>query len=139
MVGVLMDFLLRRLRAEADNGGLLPNEMKTRHAITLTLLRDLGEQAQSELPQALGLDATGVVALLNGLEAEGLVERRRSPEDRRKHYVFITKAGRRRLAEIEEVAADIEQRILGLKPRELATLHTLLTKATTNAATKPVG
>ncbi|MGV9803697.1 MarR family winged helix-turn-helix transcriptional regulator [Mycobacterium sp. NPDC003449] len=133
MVGVMMDYLLRRMRAEAD-GDLLPHGMKTRHAIALTLLRDSGEQAQSELPQALGVDATGVVALLNGLEDEGLVERRRSPEDRRKHNVFITKAGRRRLAEIERVAAVLEQRMLGLKPRELATLHSLLSKAVANVA-----
>lgn len=138
LVGVLMDYLLRRLRAEAD-GGLLPRGMKSRDAIMLTLLRDFGEQAQAELPQALGIDATGVVALLNGLEAEGLIERRRSAEDRRKHNVVITTAGRRRLDEIEAVAAGLERRILGLKTKELATLHTLLAKAVANVAGRPGG
>lgn len=133
LVGVMMDYLLRRMRAEADRD-LLPHGMKSRHALLLTLLRDFGEQAQSDLPVALGIDATGVVALLNGLEDEGLIERRRSPVDRRKHDVFLTKAGRRRLAEIEDVAADLEQRFLGLKPNELATLHRLLAKATANVA-----
>ncbi|WP_253866969.1 MarR family winged helix-turn-helix transcriptional regulator [Mycobacterium asiaticum] len=133
LVGVIMDYLLRRLRAEADRG-LLPHGMKSRHAIALTLLRDFGEQAQSDLPQALGIDSTGVVALLNSLEDEGLIERRRSAEDRRKHNVSITKAGRRRLAEIERVASVIEERVLGLKPKEIANLHTLLSKAMANAA-----
>lgn len=136
LVGVMMDYLLRRMRAEADRDRL-PHGMKSRHALLLTLLRDFGEQPQSELPVALGIDATGVVALLNGLEDEGLIERRRSPVDRRKHDVFLTKAGRRRLAEIEEVAAGIEQRFLGLKPDELATLHRLLAKATANVAGAP--
>lgn len=77
LVGVMMDYPIRRMRAEADGSDRLPHGMKTRDAITLTLLRDLGERAQSELPRALGLDAAGVVALLNGLEAQGLVERRR--------------------------------------------------------------
>lgn len=136
MVGVMMNYILRRMQAEAD-GDLLPHGMKTRHAVVLTLLRDLGEQPQSELPQALGIDATGVVALLNGLEEEGLIERRRSPEDRRKHNVLITRAGLRRLADIEKVAAELEVRLLGLEPSELATLHTLLAKATANLADGP--
>lgn len=136
LVGVMMDYVIRRMRAEADRD-LLPHGMKTRHAIALTLLRDFGEQPQSDLPQALGVDATGVVALLNDLENEGLIERRRSPEDRRRHNVFITKAGLRRLAEIEQVAAELEQRFLGLKPRELAALHTLLSKATAHLAARP--
>jgi DNA-binding MarR family transcriptional regulator len=131
LVGVLMDYLLRRLRSEADQG-VLPHGMKSRHAIALTLLRDFGEQAQSELPQAFGIDATGVVALLNTLEGEGLIERRRSPDDRRRHNVSITEAGRRRLVEIEQVAAELEPRLLGLKPKELATLHALLAKAAAN-------
>ncbi|WP_445168854.1 MarR family winged helix-turn-helix transcriptional regulator [Mycolicibacterium sp. Dal123E01] len=133
LVGVLMDYLIRRLRAEADRG-LLPHGMKSRHAIALTLLRDFGEQAQSELPQAFGIDATGVVALLNTLEDEGLIERRRSPDDRRKHNVSITEAGRRRLVQIEQVAAELEPRLLGLRPRELATLHALLAKAAANVS-----
>ncbi|MEW5813639.1 MAG: MarR family transcriptional regulator [Actinomycetota bacterium] len=132
IVGVMMDYILRRMQAEAD--GDLPHGMKVRHAVVLTLLRDLGEQPQAELPKALGIDATGVVALLNGLEDEGLIERRRSPEDRRKHNVVITKAGRRRLGEIEKAAVDIEQRMLGLTPKELASLHRLLAKAMTNIA-----
>jgi len=129
----MMNYILRRMQAEAD-GDLLPHGMKTRDAITLTLLRDLGEQPQAELPHALGIDATGVVAHLNGLEADGLVERRRSPEDRRKHTVFITKAGLRRLAEIERAAAQLEERLLGLEPDELSALRTLLAKAMANMA-----
>ncbi|TRW82173.1 MarR family transcriptional regulator [Mycolicibacterium sp. 018/SC-01/001] len=133
MVGAMMDYLVRRLKAEAD-GDLRTYGMKTRHAIALTLLRDFGERAQSELPSALGIDATGVVALLNDLESEGLVERRRSVEDRRKHNVLITGAGRRRLAEIEQVTSRLERRILGLSDKELAALHKLLNKAMANAA-----
>ncbi|CAM3188858.1 hypothetical protein [Mycobacterium simiae] len=63
--------------------------------MVLTLLRDLGEQPHSERRQALCIDGA-VVALLNGLEDEGLIECRRCFEDRRKHIVLITKAGRRR-------------------------------------------
>lgn len=131
MVGAKMDYLIRRLRANADSD-LHAHGIKMRHVITLTLLRDFGGLAQSELPQALGIDATGVVALLNDLESEGLVERRRSPEDRRRHMVLITKTGRRRLAEIEKVAVRLEHQLLGLNAEDLAALNSLLTKAVSN-------
>jgi DNA-binding MarR family transcriptional regulator len=135
-VGAMMDFLVRRMRAEADDD-LRAYGLKTRHAIALTLLRDFGERAQAELPSALGIDATGVVALLNDLEAEDLVERRRSPKDRRRHNVVITAAGRRRLNEIEQVTSRLEKRILGLSAEDLAALHALLSKATAHAAGSP--
>jgi hypothetical protein len=48
--------------------------------------------------------------------------------------VLITAAGRRRLAEIEQVTSRLEQRILGLSAKELATLHKLLNKAMANAS-----
>lgn len=133
MVGAMMDYLVRRMRVEADED-LRNYGLKTRHAIALTLLRDFGERAQSELPSALGIDATGVVALLNDLESEGFIERRRSPQDRRRHNVVITAAGRRRLAEIEQVTSRLEKRILGLNTKDRAALHKLLSKAMAHAA-----
>ena len=41
------------------------------------------------------LDANNCVILLNGLEEEGLIERTRDPEDRRRHIVAITPKGYR--------------------------------------------
>ena len=86
--------------------------LRARHVIALTLLRDLGEQNQSDLPATLGMDATNVVALLNELEADDLVQRRRSPQDRRRHTVSLTAAGRARLKEIEDLLTGVEQRVL---------------------------
>ena len=105
-----------------------------RHVIALTLLRDLGEQNQSDLPATLGMDPTNVVALLNELEADDLVQRRRSPQDRRRHTVSLTAAGRARLSEIEDRLTGVEQRVLDpLTPAEQQTLYALLSRATSSA------
>jgi DNA-binding MarR family transcriptional regulator len=122
--------LARRMQHEADTE-LARFGLRARHVIALTLLRDLGEQNQSDLSGTLGVDATNVVALLNELEAEGLIERRRSVTDRRRHTVSLTKAGMRRLAEIEGLLSGVEQRVLSsLSARDQAQLYRLLSHAT---------
>jgi DNA-binding MarR family transcriptional regulator len=125
----LIEYLARRLRSEME----LEVEtfgLRTRHMIALTLLREFGERGQSELAEALWVDPTNLVGLLNELEAADLIERRRSPQDRRRHTVALTPAGSRRLAEIEVVLARVEHRVLAaLDSGEQATLYTLLHRA----------
>lgn len=48
---------------------------------------------QTRLAQAIGLDRSTLVGVLDGLEARGLVERRRG-EDRRTNGLLLTRAGR---------------------------------------------
>ncbi len=134
LVGPLLEYLVRRLRvaseSEIDRVGLRP-----RHVLTLTLLRDFGERPQSELATLLRIDPTNLVGLLNELEGNGLIERRRSTQDRRKHTVVLTAAGRERLAEIEAVLRDVERDILGaLSDDEHTTLYTLLLRAAGDGA-----
>ena len=132
----LLVHLARRMQTEAE-AELTAFGLRARHVIALTLLRDLGEQNQSGLPAMLGIDATNVVALLNDLEADGLVERRRSTEDRRRHTVTLTGAGRRKLTEIEEVLSVVERRVLGaLSDAEQHDLYSLLARATASACTE---
>ena len=126
----LLVHLARRMQTEAE-AELAVFGLRARHVIALTLLRDLGEQNQSDLSATLGMDATNVVALLNELEADDLVQRRRSPQDRRRHTVSLTAAGRARLKEIEHLLTGVEQRVLDpLTPEEQRTLYALLSRAT---------
>lgn len=129
LLGPLLDLLLRRLRSAAEHE-LAAFGLRTRHVIGLTLLRDLGESSQASLAVSLGIDPTNVVALLNELETEGLVERRRSPQDRRRHTVVLTPAGQRRLEEAEVALAALESRMFAeLTPDEHTALHGLLQRA----------
>ena len=128
--GPLMEHLARRLRAESESE-IERFDLRARHVIALTLLRDSGERPQADLAHLLRIDPTNVVGLLNELETAGLVERRRSPLDRRRHTVALTAAGHDRLAAIEDVLATVEKRVLSaLDDDPRATLHTLLRTAT---------
>ncbi|SEH52588.1 DNA-binding transcriptional regulator, MarR family [Mycolicibacterium rutilum] len=128
----LLVHLARRVQNEAD-AALGRSGLRARHVIAMTLLRDLGEQNQSDMSATLGVDATNVVVLLNELEADGLVERRRSAQDRRRHTVSLTDAGARQLAEIETMLSGVERRVLGgLSADEQAQLYALLARATSN-------
>jgi DNA-binding MarR family transcriptional regulator len=126
----LLVHLARRMQTEAELE-LEAFGLRARHIIALTVLRDHGEQNQSDLPATLGMDPTNVVALLNELEADDLVERRRSPQDRRRHTVSLTAAGAARLKEVEDLLTAVEQRVLDpLTPEEQRTFYTLLSRAT---------
>jgi DNA-binding MarR family transcriptional regulator len=69
-------------------------------------LADGGEQSSGQLAAAAGLTPAATTQMIDYLEREGVVERRRSGEDRRVVVLRLTDEGRRRLevkhGEIEE-------------------------------------
>ena len=93
--GILLALLgqdaMRRLRDALD-----AHDLKPRQHYLLGLLHDYGATGQRELGEAMGVDPSVLVNLLNPLEAGGLVSRERDPADRRRHVVTLTAAGRRR-------------------------------------------
>jgi MarR family transcriptional regulator, lower aerobic nicotinate degradation pathway regulator len=104
--------------------------LRPRHHIAMTILRDLGETGQADLAATLQIDRTNLVGLLNDLEERGLIERRRSTEDRRRHTVALTAEGRRQLAKVEFALLAIESHVLaGLDEGERRQLHDLLQRA----------
>ena len=104
--------------------------MHLRHLMTLSYLRDHDHSPQQELAEALCMDANNVVLLLNELEDRGHVARRRNPDDRRRHHVELTAAGRRALKSAERAQESIEDEVLhALDPQERAILWQLLTRA----------
>ena len=95
------------------------------------LHRDLGGCTQQALAAQLSIDRTNLVGLLNELESEGLIERRRSPEDRRRHIVEVTPAGRETLAKAEFALAAVEDQVLAaLDATQREALYQLLAQAT---------
>ncbi|WP_193045431.1 MarR family winged helix-turn-helix transcriptional regulator [Mycolicibacterium baixiangningiae] len=129
LVGPLLEHLARRLRA-ASESEIEQFGLRARHVVALTLLRDFGERPQSDLAGMLRIDPTNVVGLLNELEAAELIERRRSPQDRRRHTVALTATGAARLGEVEGVLLDVERQMLStLDDDEHAVLYRLLIRA----------
>lgn len=126
----LLDHLARLTRARSESA-LTPLGLRPRHLVTLTVLRDHGAGTQQALASSLQIDRTNLVGLLNELETAGLVARRRSAEDRRRHIVELTDAGAERLAEAECALAAAEDEVLGaLDAKERETLYRLLQQAT---------
>jgi DNA-binding MarR family transcriptional regulator len=126
----LLDHLARRVRLRAESA-IAPLGLRPRHLVALTVLRHGGGSTQQALSTTLQIDSTNLVGLLNELEAEKLIERRRSSEDRRRHIVELTTAGAKRLAEAEFALATVEDEVLGrLDDEQRETLYRLLQQAT---------
>ena len=116
-----------RLRTEAV---LAPMGLRPRHLVALTVLRDRGGSTQQALAATLEMDGTNIVGLLNELEARQLIERRRSPEDRRRHLVEVTDAGAEQLAKAEFALSAVEDEVLSaLDENQRETLYSLLQQA----------
>jgi DNA-binding MarR family transcriptional regulator len=104
--------------------------MRLKQLMALQHLRDSEACLQQGLAEMLMLDANNCVLLLNELDEAGYVERRRDPEDRRRHIVEITPQGLEALAESERRLDDLEDEVLGsLSGAEQRQLHDLLAKA----------
>jgi DNA-binding MarR family transcriptional regulator len=126
----LLDHLARRMRLRAESA-LAPFGLRPRHLVALTVLRDGGGSTQQALSTTLQIDRTNLVGLLNELEADKLIERRRSSEDRRRHIVELTTAGADRLRQAECALAAVEEDVLGrLDAEQRETLYRLLQHAT---------
>lgn len=65
----------------------------------LATLCDIGPMSQKELSEIVHVGASTVTGVIDRLEANDLVERRRDPKDRRKAIVAPKEAGRRMRAE----------------------------------------
>jgi DNA-binding MarR family transcriptional regulator len=104
--------------------------VRLKQFIALDYLREQGCTGQQVFGQALMLDPNNCVILLNDLEEDGYIERRRDPTDRRRHMVEMTPAGARALKRAEVNLETIENDVIGnLDASERATLRDLLHKA----------
>lgn len=104
--------------------------MDLRLLMALSYLGDHDETPQQELVDALCMDAKNVVLLLNELEDRGHLVRRRDSEDRRRHHVYITPAGRDALKRAGQAMHEVENQVLqALDADERATLWGLLARA----------
>src|ERR671925_2300166 len=123
-------FLLKRLGFAAKDKAMEAYErsgLHPYHHAVLAVLDEGSRETQGAIADALGYDRGQLVGLLDELEEKGLVERRRDPDDRRRHIVRLTPDGKRTLGRLRALARQIEDEFLApLSDAECATLHALL-------------
>jgi DNA-binding MarR family transcriptional regulator len=122
LLALLGQEAMRRLRAAHTAHNLKPRQFQI-----LGLLHDHGGLAQRDLMQEMGVDPSILVTLLNPLEADGLVARRRDASDRRRHLVTLTPAGERHLASASRAQQETEDALFAsLNDDQREQLQTLL-------------
>jgi len=96
----------------------------------MAVVAKAGPVSQRAISDHLGLDASDVVGVLDILERAGMVERRRDPDDRRRHAVVLTEAGEQASRRLTVLRAQVESRVLAaLDPDERRHLAELLDRA----------
>jgi MarR family transcriptional regulator, transcriptional regulator for hemolysin len=79
-----------------------------------------GRLSQQELADILETDKVAMVGILDMLAKAGLVTRKPSTDDRRKHHIVLTPKAERALPEIKKTIADLNRRALAELPKTLA-------------------
>lgn len=125
-------FLLRKVSTASFNAF---SEIAAEHGLhpmhfgMLMILEAEEPVSQHELGDRAGVDPSTMVARMDALEEQGLVERVRSSEDRRSYAIRLSPEGRRVLKALRRKAKAHGDRFFApLTERERAELHRLLTK-----------
>ena len=123
-------FLLKRLGFTAKQRSVDEYEQigvsPYQYAI-LALLDEGPPETQAAIADALGYDRGTLVGLLDELEEQGFVERKRDPDDRRRQLVRQTAEGGRMLEKLRALSKRLEDEFLApLDAEQREQLHALL-------------
>ncbi|WP_164937669.1 MarR family winged helix-turn-helix transcriptional regulator [Bradyrhizobium guangxiense] len=126
-LGRLVARLGRVWRRESDQA-LSDHGLSYATAIPLLVLSRQGENVrQGVLADELGIEGPSLVRLIDLLQAEGLVERREDPTDRRAKTLHLTRAGEAKVEQTNRILRRVRANLLkDIGPEELAvTFETL--------------
>jgi MarR family transcriptional regulator, lower aerobic nicotinate degradation pathway regulator len=99
------------------------------HYRLLATLAEVGPASQADLGRRSGIHLSDMVAAINELADQQLVERAPDPDDRRRNVISLTAAGKRQLRRLEKRLAQTQDELLApLSPEERRQLTELLSK-----------
>jgi MarR family transcriptional regulator, lower aerobic nicotinate degradation pathway regulator len=109
--------------------GLASADMRRHHYSLLATLDQFGPASQADLSRRTTIDRSDMVATVNELAEQGLVERAPDPTDRRRNVVTITARGRRQLRKLDRLLAEVQDELLApLSAEERTQLVGMLTR-----------
>ncbi|MFI6578971.1 MarR family winged helix-turn-helix transcriptional regulator [Nocardiopsis sp. NPDC050513] len=108
------------------------------HFVVLAALAEFGPASQATLSGRTRIYKSDLVAVLNDLAHGGWVRRAPDPDDRRRNVITITGDGERRLAELDRILDEVNERIMApLSRDERAQLFALLGRINAHLADAP--
>src|SRR3954454_1096365 len=129
-------FLMRKVAMASFEGFAAATAEYGLHPMHFGMLQILEAEepiSQQELGKRAGVDPSTMVARMDVLDENGLVERTRSPDDRRTYEIRLSETGREAPENLRGVAKEHTTRIYGvLTEEERATLQELLLKLSAN-------
>ena len=120
-IGYLISRLARLWRREVDQA-LADHGLSQATALPLMVLSRRGKSVrQGVLAEEVGIEGPSLVRLIDLLQAEGLVERREDPTDRRAKTLHLTPTGEAKAEEINRVLRRVRADLLkDIDPDDLA-------------------
>lgn len=95
-------------------------------------------RSQRELADSLGMPPSRFVPFADTLEQRGLIERRRNPEDRRVHALYLTEQGMQLLGRLRKAGMAHDQRLCAaLSEDERHQLISMLNRIAVEQGLKP--
>lgn len=117
--------------ALSEAGGSLPLWL------VLLNLKANPQANQREIAEAIGVSEATLTHHLNGMDAEGLITRRRLPSNRRVHLVELTDAGEATFNRLRAAAVAFDRRLRrGVTDEETQQLRDLVDRLAANVATE---
>jgi DNA-binding MarR family transcriptional regulator len=123
-----------RLMSELHVEALAPFDIDARDLGVLLAIDSIEPASQQQIAQRLGVDRTTMVAMIDALEAKGIIARRPDTEDRRRNVVELTPTGQDILHQAIAASDAAEAELLApLGPEESEQLRDLLARVLARA------
>lgn len=110
-IGFLLSKAAQKIKSNADEE-LETYNISSQHFGVLIYLNQIENVSQIDIANALLIDRTTMVKIIDQLENENYVQRLKNPTDRRKYNIVISNEGKQLLAKVEKRIKEIEQEFL---------------------------